>query len=60
MDEGFASLKSLFVLFDFDDQDCGVGHVSSIKKPVLPLDEPDDALALVKSWISSQKKITIR
>ncbi len=54
------NLSRLYVLFDFDDKSPGVGHASSIFKPSLPMQDLDDCLTLLKSWITSQKVLVVK
>lgn len=58
MDTSSAVLRT-YGLFDFADGDPAVATLSSISKPVLPVEDDDDSSILVKSWISSGKQLTI-
>jgi len=52
------ALQATLGLFDFMEGSAGVGTISSICKPALPLDD-EDGFTLVKSWIENAKVLSI-
>ena len=52
------ALQATLGLYDFMEGSAGVGTISSICKPALPLDD-EDGFTLVKSWIENAKVLSI-
>ncbi|KAK4007757.1 hypothetical protein OUZ56_012910 [Daphnia magna] len=56
-----STAQKMFVLFDFNAKESGIGTISSIKSPILLENENENVMATVRDiWVKERTKLVVR